>query len=47
MVRISTPNVCAELVVEMDVEARVFDDNEKQRVWLGKCRRQEAFRSPL
>ena len=27
----------------MDVEERVFDDDEKQRAWLEGCRREEAI----
>src|ERR1700677_394932 len=27
----------------MDVEKRVFDDDEKQRAWLEGCRREEAI----
>jgi hypothetical protein len=42
-VRISTPNVGAKLAIEMDVEERVFDDDEKQRAWLEGYRRGEAI----
>ena len=31
----------------MDVEERVFDDDEKQRAWLEGCRREEAISSLL
>jgi hypothetical protein len=42
-VRISAPNVLAKLAGVMDVEERVFDDDEKQRAWLEGCRREEAI----
>ena len=41
--RISTPNVGAQLAVELDVEERVFDNDEKQRAWFAGCRREEAI----
>ena len=31
------------MAIEMDVEERVFDDDEKQRAWLEGCRREEAI----
>jgi hypothetical protein len=42
-VRISAPNVLAKSAGVMDVEERVFDDDERQRAWLKGCRREEAI----
>jgi putative transposase len=36
-------NVLAKSAAVMDVEERVFDDDEKQRAWLEGCRREEAI----